>query len=394
MLRSRLDIVAAVFVSSRVFFLLVGAVATTRFTTGYPGAIGTEFILPPPSRFDHWAHWDGAWYTNIAADGYTGFWPPLSTSFFPLYPLLIRSAMTIFDDPALWGVVISCAACFVALYFLYRLAEALWNERVARASALALAFFPTSFFLNAVYTEALFLALTCAGLWAALVRRDLLLAGILAGLATATRGHVGLLLLVPLAYELIRRPKEFGWKGVASLALVPAGAGAYMLWLWHQFGDPLVFRSAVAGDPWRRTFAPLDETLVRAWNGARAGLPYLLHPQWLFETTSQSPSFLLSETVGLLILALAVGLLLLGVRLLPLGLWLYAVGLIAFPLLYPSQYFALFGFPRYVLVAFPIFFVLGHVLARNAYALATWCLVSATFGDLLTALFTSWRWVA
>ncbi|QIN77815.1 hypothetical protein GBA65_03990 [Rubrobacter marinus] len=42
-----------------------------------------------------------------------------------------------------------------------------------------MAFFPTAFFFNALYTEALFLALSAGAVWAALVRRDLLLAGAL-----------------------------------------------------------------------------------------------------------------------------------------------------------------------------------------------------------------------
>src|ERR671928_98277 len=109
-----------------------------------------------------------------------------------------------------------------------------------RAGELALAFFPTAFFLNAVYTEALFLALTAGSYWAVRVRRNLLVAGLLGALAAATR-NVGVILLVPLSLEWLRNRREFGARGLAGLALVPAGLFGYMALLWGRFGEPLLF---------------------------------------------------------------------------------------------------------------------------------------------------------
>jgi Gpi18-like mannosyltransferase len=45
-----------------------------------------------------------------------------------------------------------------ALWFVYRITEELHGAPAARAATLALAFLPTAFFLNAAYTESLFLA--------------------------------------------------------------------------------------------------------------------------------------------------------------------------------------------------------------------------------------------
>ena len=101
-------------------------------------------------------------------------------------------------------------AFFFAIYFVYRIAEEGWSARAAQGTVLSLAFFPTSFFFNAVYTESLFLALSAGAVWAARVRKDLLLASILAGLATATRS-VGVLLLIPLVAEWSDR-REYGWR--------------------------------------------------------------------------------------------------------------------------------------------------------------------------------------
>ena len=81
----------------------------------------------------------------------------------------------------MWGPLLSLLFLPFALYFIYRIALEGWDERVARGTVLILAFFPTTFFLNAAYTESLFLALSAGSLWAMRVRKDLLVACVLAG---------------------------------------------------------------------------------------------------------------------------------------------------------------------------------------------------------------------
>ena len=395
-LRSAWAFPLACFALSRVLFLAVGAVAADRFQPGERPFVAGTFVVERPGTLDEWAHWDGAWYSGIAADGYREFLPPLSTNFFPLYPLLTRAATSVLGGPALAGVVVSLLAGAVAVCLLHRIAEHYWGAGVARAATIALTLFPSAFFLNAVYTEALFLALTTGSLWALLVRRDPIVAGLLAGFATATR-HVAFFLAVPLAVEAVRRRRELGWRGPVSLALVPGGLVAYMAWLWHAFDDPLTFKKA-AEQEWARSLANPVETLRVAWRGADAGAQYLIHPGRMFDGTSQLPAFAFSDAAGLIVFAVVLALLVAGLRVLPFALWLYAAALSLFPVLYPARYFpdryALFGYPRYVLVAFPLFFVLGALLARSRYALVAWCLVSGAAGILLTALFTSWRFVA
>jgi hypothetical protein len=53
----------------------------------------------------------------------------------------------------------------------------------------------------------------------------------------------------------------------------------------------------------------------------------------------------------------------------------------------------LMGIPRYVLVAFPIFLVLG-LLARKKLLFAGWLIMSIIVSLILCALFVSWRFVA
>jgi len=51
------------------------------------------------------------------------------------------------------------------------------------------------------------------------------------------------------------------------------------------------------------------------------------------------------------------------------------------------------GFPRYVLVAFPLFIVLA-VLLENRRILAFWLVLSAVLSLVFCAEFVSWRFVA
>ena len=190
-----------------------------------------------PSGFlSYWAHWDGAWYTEIATAGCDAR-APASTAFFPIFPMIMRVGSALGGGPALWGVLISLVATVFALYFLYRIAEKFQGKDTARATTLAFAFFPTAFFLNAPFTEALFVASAAGAYWSACVRRDMLLAGLLGALAAATRNS-GVLLLIPLLYEWLRNREEFGWRGLWEMFLVPTGLLGYMVFLWARFGDP------------------------------------------------------------------------------------------------------------------------------------------------------------
>ena len=379
--------VLAVFAASRVFFLGVGALAAAFLPAAEP--VGSP--LEPPGLLNYWAHWDGGWYSEIATEGY-GARAPASTAFFPLYPMLVRLGTAIGGGPALWGVLISLAATLFALYFLYGIAEKLYDTRTARTSTLALAFFPTAFFLNAVYTEALFLALTTGSIWAAYVRRDFLLAGLIGGLAAATR-NLGLFLLIPLFIEWDRNRREVGGRGLAALALVPAGLAAYGVFLWLRFGDPMI-SARQQEDYWGRTLANPATTFGDAWTTAGEGVKYLFDPQTLFLSTSAGPTLEASNAVNLAFLGLFLVLMGVGFALLPVGLSAYAFVVMVLPLLTPSPLFPLMSLPRFMIGAFPLFIVLGYLLSRNRPAFVVWLVFSVLAGAALTALFVTWRWVA
>lgn len=378
--------VLLVFCFSRLFFSITGTLAASLLPWGPPGG-----VIGPPGVLSYWAHWDGGWYSAIAVEGY-GFRAPESTAFFPLYPLLIHAGTIIGGGPVIWGILISLIASFFALYFFYRIAEKLFDVRVARAATLAFAFFPTAFFLNAVYTEALFIALTTGSFWAAYVRRDLLLAGILGALAAATR-NVGVLLLIPLGYEWLRNRQEFGWRGVLELGIVPLGLVGYALFLWYKFGEPLIFFSQQSAH-WHRELANPLITLGKAWTSAGEGLRYVLNPGTLFFDPVPDSALAASNTLNIVFFILLLILIVISFAILPLGLSVYTTLIALLLVLTPSPLFPLMSMPRFILGTFPLFFVLGYLLSHSRPALYLWLFVSSGLGIALTAMFVTWRWVA
>jgi hypothetical protein len=325
-------------------------------------------------------------------EGYDGFRPPASTAFFPMLPMLMRAGTFLGGGPVLWGVLVSLAATLFAMFFLYRIAEDWKGEGVARAAVLTFAFFPTAYYLNAAYTEALFLLFTTGCVWAARVRRDLLLAGLFGALATATR-NVGVLLLIPLAYELLRHRREFGWRGLFGLGLVPLGIVGYTLFLWGRFGDPFI-SARQQGDYWGRYLTNPVATLDLAWQAAGGGVAYVLEPLSLLTSRSPAPALAASNTLNLAFLVLFLVLIGVGFVVLPPGLSLYAFAAVAVPILTPSPSFPLMSLPRFLLAAFPLFLVLGYALHGRRTALYGWLVLSGLLGAFLTAMFVSWRWVA
>ncbi|MGH3144925.1 MAG: mannosyltransferase family protein [Rubrobacter sp.] len=388
--------VLAVYAASRLFYLISGAILARVVPVG-----GFYRLTPdvPFGSMNIWSHWDGAWYIGIAGEGYAAS-APASTAFFPLYPLLVRSSAELLGGPlskealSVIAPLLSLLLLLPALWFVYRIALDGWGERVAGATVLILAFFPTSFFLNAAYTESLFLALSAGSLWAIKVRKDLLLACVLGGFAAATR-NVGVFLVVPLLYEWVRGGglRSGRWE-VVYLALIPGGLLAYVGYLWARFGDPLLFYSAQ--EYWNRRHVDPITLAVDILAEAFGSLGAFFGAQPPGSSALEGVIVRLhgaNDAYSLLFLLFTLALFGLGFRVLPLSLSLYTLLLILTAVTFGKPSTPLMGFSRYILVAFPLFITLATLL-ESRRALAVWLSFSAAVSLLFCAFFVSWRFVA
>lgn len=190
--------------------------------------------------------WDAYWYLDIARDGYylRGD-DQANVVFFPLYPLLVRLAgHAVGGDLVLAGWLVSSLCLTLAAFVFVSLTR---EFHPAIDPVLPLVFLlahPAAFFLNAVYSESLFLLLTLSMLLAAR-RGRFWLAGLFAALASATR-VAGLFAAVLLAAEFIH---AYGIRGLLTrrafaLALAPLGLLAFFLHHQIVFGDFFLFFDA------------------------------------------------------------------------------------------------------------------------------------------------------
>jgi Mannosyltransferase (PIG-V) len=375
--------VLAVWLSSRAFFFLVGA-------AGHAWIREADITVdrPPSGSLSYWASWDGVHFIRIAQHGYVS---EGETSFFPLYPLLMRPLTWLGFSETFAGLLLSFVASFFVLLFFHELARALRGERVARLATVALALFPTALFLNAVYSEAVFLALSGGCLWALYVERDPLNAGLLGYFAVLTRSF-GVLLVLAIGWEWMRERREYGWGGLVGVVAPLIGLATYSFYLWRVARKPLLFN--IAYERWGRSRKDPVTTLVRAFRHADDGVQYLVHPGRLFGTTSLNPPFWVSNTVGFATAVVLLALIAAAITRLPLGLLLYSVASTLVPMSLPNPGLPLVGLPRYAVAVLPLFIVLGVGLARSRAFAAVWYTTSVALGVYLTLEFVTFRWVA
>jgi Gpi18-like mannosyltransferase len=144
----------------------------------------------------------------IAQNGYTNQGDAANfIVFFPLYPFLVRLITFDFAYINLSGLIISNISSLIAVIYLFKLAKLDYSDSVAKKAVLFLSVFPTAYFLSAVFTESLFLALTIASLYYAR-NAKWAYTGVLGLLASLTR-IAGLLLSPVLIVEYLHQ-KE--WK--------------------------------------------------------------------------------------------------------------------------------------------------------------------------------------
>jgi len=349
---------------------------------------------------DVWARWDSVWFLRIAEHGYGaahGAADGAAAAFYPLYPLAIAGlGPALGGHPLVAGIVVSLAACLASFALLYRLAEPRLGADGARRAVLYLALFPMSLFLQAVYSESLYLLLALAA-FALAERGRFAAAGAVTGLALLTRiaGVALLPALAVLAWRSERRLRALG-----GLAIAAAIFAAYPLYLGAARGDPWAF--ARAQGFWQRHLSPAGP-LGGIWDGLRsgfAGIEQLVsgshtHRYWTPISLADSDPMRVAavnlEALAFLCLFLWLGVL--AWRRLGAAYGLFCLVSLAIPLSVPSHRWPLLSLPRFGLVLFPVFLALATVGGRPRAHTAIVAVSSVLLG-VAVAQWALWQWVA
>jgi hypothetical protein len=123
---------------------------------------------------DVWARWDSVHFLRVAEHGYSAS----EAAFYPLYPALVAAVgRALGGHYVLGGVLVSLARRAGCLRPARAAGGGTARRQRRQAALLYLALFPTAFFLQAVYSESLFLLL-CLGPFALAERGRFAYAGI------------------------------------------------------------------------------------------------------------------------------------------------------------------------------------------------------------------------
>lgn len=215
-----------------------------------------------PSALAPLGAWDTGWYLDVARYGYSVDYGQVglvetNLAFFPGLPMLMAGALTLGLNPFAVSFAVANLAFLGSLMGLHSLTATLWSRRLADRAVWCLALFPPSIFASLAYTEGLTLALVIGAALAA-VRRNPLLAGVLAAGATMMR-PTGVLVALLVALLLMREPGPGRLKGIV-LGVGPAFVALIAFMVWMQLARGSATLPIEAQAAWDR--GPLVTGLV------------------------------------------------------------------------------------------------------------------------------------
>lgn len=397
--------VVGIFLFSRVALNLV-VILTNHLLPAYPdyGFEGWAIQAEPfrDALFDMWTRFDSGFYIDI---GFNGYWTPgqevggQNWTYFPAYGWLMALIAQPLGGPpaaAKVGIAISLIGLLVGLFALRELARDHGAPDVATVAFAAV--FPSSFYLNAVYSEGMFFGAVALSLLLA-GRGHFWAAGLAAAVAAVTRPP-GILLILPLAGRWLATmrggprphpafaaaplsrslPEERGEQRQAALGWRRWIDGAALLLPIAAFGGLLLMFQRATGDPFAFLQAQTDWNrgqLVWPWEplltGLRAPLANIDPATW----------YLTPIDTGVGLLALGASIYLLWTRRIGLGLFGLAL------LLLPLSTGTLQSLTRYMAVNVPIFLALGLVAGRPEWLRTAALVTSAILLGFEAVLFAA-----
>ena len=311
------------------------------------------------------AHWDGLWYLRLATDGYSRYVPHApnvrtTLGFFPLYPItiwLVHHALSASPDAS--GLLVATIAGLVATLLVERLATGWWGQASGRRAAILFCLFPGSVVFSMDYSEGLLIALA-AGCILALEHRRWLLAGILAGFATATQPVAPALIPVCAVSALLEfRRRGWSYRAARRSLLAPllslTGVCAFAGFLWAWTGTPFATLQAQRYG-WGERTDPLALVHQAQTLASEISFAHFDHP-----TINLN---LVIGSLGVVVMVIGLWLLLRRPHLVSIEAIVWTLG-IAF-LASTSEYVP--PNPRVLITAFPVVIVFAQCLKDRRYA--------------------------
>lgn len=337
-----------------------------------------------------WFQWDTLSYMEISILGYNDH--SSSIAYMPLYPMLMRITAPLVGNNHLTAALLISSLSFVAaLILLYELIADIYDPQLAFRTVITFLVFPTTFFMLAGYTEALFLALVL-GCWLTARRQRWGWSAVLASLATLTRlqGVILTPILLWLMFSsltpnLSKDPIQQLRQALSSLHLIKSlrlswialAATPVLTMLGYQAWLKLSGLGTVVGalsQYWRiETVAP--------WTGFYLFIQRLFHIEFIY-----------MDWIDLFLFIFILLLSLLSLRELSFEFSLYIWLTLAILFMRGTPPHLLASFSRYILALFPIFILPANMKLKIVRPFAAAILLSLQM--LLAWVFLLGSWVA
>ncbi len=376
--------------------VLLGALGLLLGSYGNYDTFGNVEVRWPekgvPVFESHFAAWDGAHYLRLATGGYRA--GISSCAFYPAWPMLIRWVSAWVTHPLAVAMVLGNLFSALATAVFVRTTWTRFGARTARWSAAALLCQPGALFFHVPYSESLFL-LVLMLLWNGIERDRFTQAALAAFLLPLVRG-VGLFILIPLAWNLLREqapqsgirlwdrftPRIAHWRSILGPAstrrLLLGQPHAWLILLMPIVGWTvyLGFMAVTTGNPWEGIEAQ------KYW-GHRHSMGNLIHlPKFILEyfnptAVHEFAGSVLDRLLFIPVIATAWWSWHRNRDLFP---WILCLGVL------PAMSGSFTSFTRFVAVAFPCAIAHGVLLTRTR----SWGLFLLVLGAVIQGLLL-WR---
>jgi hypothetical protein len=307
-------------------------------------------------------------YINIAKYGY-GI---ESFAFFPAWPIILK----LVNANALLSKIISVSFTVIFfVLFLKLIKQWKYNQNIKEIIISYIAY-PFSFLLLTPLTEPFYLIIS-AGIFLLVENKKYFYAALLAGIASATR-WTGILFLVYLLMEIwikggIGKLLKYWW----TLLVCPLGLVIYSIYLQVYYGNFLLFYKQ-SNVLWGRSVGLESVTKIIG--------EFSVFFSQLTGTFKPVPINILQfGSVFIFIL-----LLLIAFRKINHSLWIFCLLNFLVPLMSGST----MGFPRYILVVFPLFLPLGKFFYKHTTIYYGYLALGFMLQAYLLIRFFQFEWIA
>lgn len=337
-----------------------------------PAGFIDEAIYPLSPSLEKFIKWDAHWYTFIADQGYS----QKSIVFFPVLVIFIKLLSSIDFPAASAGLILCNLFAFLSFWMMDITFSFHYSKKIVRYSLLSYAVMPTSFFLNSIYTEPLFITFSLASVYFASLDKWWY-AGISSAFATLTR-NLGIFLFLFLLYEFLTknpRPRK-NFFTIVPLFFPPAALILFMIYNLYLLGNPIAFITTQR--IWGRYFEFPWQNLWQNIPLTFANNPYIQPGAGLDSFT------VIISIIGLFCITIfqkfkiPSSYLLIG--------WIWFL----IPLSSTTPGLPLYSMSRFILPLFPLYLFWGQLPKPVFYC---YLIISSCALVVCSALFMNWYWI-